>query len=360
MKHFNRHFKQQRGISLVEVLVAMVISLFLLSGIVQVYLTNTASYSFTNAISRIQENARYAMDTMAQDLRMAGYFGCAVFDRSDAAAMEAIVNNLNPSGASYNAELMDFLGQPLVEGTSGDGLNGSDSITLRGAAPGNASVEEPFSTSKSADVFISQPNDLAAGDIVMITNCRGADIFQVTNATVSGTSSKTAIVHNTGASDPGNYNPDSCTSGHCFSQAYGADATIFKLRSVVYTIKAGASGEPALWREKFDTDGATLDDQELVEGIEQMQVLYGVDTSGDSHPNQYMTADLITDDFSLPNNWDDVMSIRLMLLARSASDGVVEDFQVVDYNGTSTTQTDQRLRQVFTTTIALRNRVSDT
>ena len=56
MKHSKQHFKKQWGISLVEVLVAMVISLFLLSGIIQVYLTNTASYSFTNAISRIQEN----------------------------------------------------------------------------------------------------------------------------------------------------------------------------------------------------------------------------------------------------------------------------------------------------------------
>lgn len=363
MKNFShQNVRHQPGMSLVEVLVAMVISLFLLAGIIQVYLANTASYSFTNAISRIQENGRYAMDRMAQDLRMAGYFGCAVFDRSDAAATEAIVNNLDTSGGGYDPELMDFLGQPLVEGTQNDGLNGSDSITLRGAAPGNASVEEPFSTSKSAAIFITQPNDLKAGDIVMITNCRGADIFQVTNATVSGLSNKTSVVHNTGTGDPGNYNPDSCQGGnaHCLSQAYGADATMFKLRSVVYTIATGESGEPALWRQEFDADGTTVDNQELVEGIEQMQVLYGVDTTGDKHPNQYMTADLISEDFTVAINWDEVMSIRLMLLVRSESDGVVEAPQVVDYNGATLPQTDQRLRQVFTTTIALRNRVSDT
>lgn len=353
MKYFNRHFKQQRGISLVEVLVAMVISLFLLSGIIQVYLTNTASYSFTNAISRIQENARYAMDTMAQDLRMAGYFGCAVFDRSDPAAMQAIVNNLDTAGPGYDANLFDILGEPLIEGTEND-VNGSDTITLRGALAGNATPDVPYANSTSANILISNPNDIEVDDIVMISNCRGADIFQVTNATTSDNANNTAVVHNTGTGSPGNYNPDTCTSGHCLSQTYGADATMYKLQAVTYSIAPGASGEPALWRSANGLN------EELVEGIEQMQVQYGIDTSGDGATNRYMTADLITDDFSLPNNWDNVMSIRLMLLARSASDGVVEDYQVVDFNGTSTTQADQRLRQVFTTTIALRNRVSDT
>ena len=354
-------FRRQLGISLVEVLVASVISLFLLAGIIQVYLANKTSYSFTSAISRIQENGRFAMDIMAQDLRMAGYFGCTVFDRNDEAAMDAIVNNLDTTSGAYDPDLMDFLGQPLVQGTENDGLNGSDSITLRGPAPGNASVAEPFAVSKSAAILINQPNDLTAGDIVMVTNCRGADIFQVTNATVSGSSNVTSVVHNTGTGDPGNYNPDSCVGGnaHCLSQAYGADATIFKLRSVVYSIAAGASGEPALWRQAFTTAGIAASNQELIEGIEQMQVQYGIDTTGDSHPNQYMTADLITDDFNAANNWDDVMSIRLMLLVRSASDGIVEAPQVVNYNSVTSTAADQRLRQVFTTTIALRNRVSD-
>ncbi len=98
--------KHQRGISLVEVLVAMVISLFLLAGIVQVYLGNKSSYTFTTAISRIQENGRFAMDTMAVDLRMAGFFGCAIFDPDDTST---IVNNLNPAGADY-ANFYDFLG----------------------------------------------------------------------------------------------------------------------------------------------------------------------------------------------------------------------------------------------------------
>lgn len=345
-----KYLKRQQGISFVEVLVALVISLFLLGGIVQVYLANKTSYRFSNATSRIQENARYSMDIMAQELRMAGFFGCAVFDPDDDAAMDAITNNLDPDGTGYNTDLHDFLDQPLVEGTDNDGLNGSDSITLRGAYPGNATVEEPFAVSTSANIFITQPNDLEKDEIVMISNCRGADIFQITNTNdnPAGHPNKTAVVHNTGTGDPGNYNPDSCTGGndHCLSQAYGADASIFKMQAITYSIRAGASGEPALWRSLFG------DDQELIEGIEQMQLLYGIDTDDDQHPNQYETAANVTD-------WYQVMSIRLMLLAVSES-SVVEGFQTYDYNGGSFTATDSKLRQVFTTTIALRNRISDT
>jgi type IV pilus assembly protein PilW len=342
LKHQN--LRHQLGISLVEVLVSLVISLFLLAGIIQVYVANKSSYSFSNSISRIQENGRYAMDVMAQDLRMAGFFGCAVFNPEDDSAMEAIVSNLNPDGPGYTTEIYDFLQNDLVEGTENNGLNGSDSITLRGALPGNVTVEPPYG-STSANIKVSEPHDLVEGDIVMVSNCRGADIIQISSInTQNGT-----LVHNTGAgTEPGNYNPDNCAGGnaHCLSQTYGADASMFKLQAVTYRIAAGESGEPALWRSVNGVD------QELIESIEQMQLLYGVDTSDDDHTNQYMIATDVT-------NWYDVMSIRLMLLVRSASIGVVEAPQVITYNGATATAADNRLRQVFTTTIALRNRVSD-
>ena len=61
---------KQIGISLVEVLVALVISLFLLGGIVQVYVGNKVTFKFTNALAEVQENGRFALDLMSQDLRL--------------------------------------------------------------------------------------------------------------------------------------------------------------------------------------------------------------------------------------------------------------------------------------------------
>ncbi len=337
----------QLGISLVEILVALVISLFLLGGVIQVYIGNKASYSFTDAIGRIQENGRFAMETMAQDLRMAGFFGCATFDPSDT---ENIVNNLNVNSPDYDPALHDFLAGGIIEGEDGTGLNGSDSITLRGAKPAQVNVHPPYNVSTSAMIHVTATDAIQPDDIVMVSNCRGADIFQITNKTTSTNASQNAVVHNTGASTPGtpgNYNPDSCKGGgaaHCLSQTYGADAALFEMQAVTYSIQAGASGEPALFRSENGTD------IELVDGIEQMQVLYGLDTDGDDFPNQYVTIDAVPDTY-------DIMSVRLMLLLRSDADFLAEASQTYTYNGATVTPADRRLRQVFTTTIALRNRI---
>ena len=334
--------KHQLGLSLVEVLVALVISLFLLTGIVQVYLANRTSYTFSEAISRAQENGRFALDTMTQDLRGAGFFGCAIFDPADTSTL---VNNLNPAGAGYDAAIHDFIGQGIIQGTENDGLNGSDSITLRGAKPDQVTIHPPYNVTTSATIQVTTNDSIQSGDIVMVSNCQGADIFQVT-AKGGGAPGQQTIVHTTGgASSPGNYNPDSCGGGsaQCLSQTYGSDSTMFELQAVTYSIAVGASGEPALWRSENGTN------VELIEGIEQMQILYGIDTDADNFANQYVVSTAVADMLT-------VMSVRLMLLVRSDSDGVTEDAQVYNYNGVSTTAADQRLRQVFSTTIALRNR----
>jgi type IV pilus assembly protein PilW len=334
---------RQAGISMVEILIALVISLFLLSGIVQVYLANKTTYRFTEALGRVQENGRFALEFMVQDLRMAGFFGCAMFDPQDS---EDIVNNLDPGGAGYDASLHDFVLAGVIEGTDADGLNGSDSVTLRGAKPGQLNVVAPFSVNKSAAIFVTTNDILVPNDIVMVSNCRGADVFQVTNVTVSGNASKMSVIHNTGNGSPGNYNPDNCQGGnaHCLSQSYGADAALFRLQAVTYSIALGASGEPALWRSE---NGVNL---ELIEGVEELQMLYGLDTDDDDFPNQFVTIDNVADTFA-------IVAVRIMLKVRSIEDQVVENNQVYTFNGNTVTAADRRLRQEFSTSVALRNRV---
>ena len=64
-----------RGFSMVELMVALVITLILLAGIGQIFLSSKKSFVIQNALGRIQENGRYAMDVLASDLRRAGYWG---------------------------------------------------------------------------------------------------------------------------------------------------------------------------------------------------------------------------------------------------------------------------------------------
>ena len=119
---------------------------------------------------------------------------------------------------------------------------------------------------------------------------------------------------------------------------------MFELQTVTYSIAVGESGEPALFRSE---NGVNV---ELIDGIENMQVLYGIDDDADNYANQFVVASAVTDSLA-------VVSIRLMLLVRSAMPNVTEGVQVYNFNGVTIIATDNRLRQVFSTSIALRNRV---
>ena len=67
--------ENSRGFSLVELMVAMLVTLILLAGIGQIFLSSKKSFNIQDSLSRIQDNGRYAIETLAQDIRRAGYWG---------------------------------------------------------------------------------------------------------------------------------------------------------------------------------------------------------------------------------------------------------------------------------------------
>ncbi|MCP4331661.1 MAG: hypothetical protein GY785_03305 [Gammaproteobacteria bacterium] len=331
MKQLNR----QWGISLVEILVALVISLFLLAGIVQVYVGNKATFSFTNALAEVQENGRFALDTMSQDMRLASEWGCVIPRTGNPPPVgNGNINNTLTTWGGYSATFHDFVDEEAIEGTNNTGLNGSDTVTIRGAKPGQANVKSPFIAQATSSLNVTTGGRIGAGDIILVTRCGDndlvstpeADILRVTNAvTAAGTTDLTI---------DGNK-----------SQIFQNDASVTELQTVTYSI-ANANGQPSLFRTEFGVA------QEMVEGVEDMQILYGVDSSGDGFANQYVTSNNVAD-------FDDVVSIRIMLLLQSLSDFVTEVPQTYTFNGATGPAADRRLRQVFTTTIALRNRIGE-
>lgn len=64
----------QHGLSLVELLIAMALGLMLTLGALQMMLSSQTMYSTTDTLSRIQESGRFALNFIAKDVRMAGYF----------------------------------------------------------------------------------------------------------------------------------------------------------------------------------------------------------------------------------------------------------------------------------------------
>lgn len=316
--------RHQAGLTLVELMVTLTISLMLLGGVLKVLANSKQTYRIQEAHSRLQENGRYATQFLSRDIRMADFWGCA-------SVLTSVANNLNPAGAGY----IDFVGEGALLGTDG----ATDSITIRGAFGRGLVVQVPYGPQPSSSFFVDANNFLQQGDIVLITDCVSGDIFQISNANPQNGVIAT-IVHNTGnVTQPGNFNPGACTGGgnaHCLSKVYQGDASLYRVQEVIYSIANGVSGQPALFRN-INQSGAV----ELVEGVEDMQILYGEDVDGNGAPDGYVNAGAVT-------NMANVVAVRVTLTLRTLEDNV----------SLSTQGQDARLRRTFTTTIALRNRLS--
>ncbi|MGI9224156.1 MAG: PilW family protein [Woeseiaceae bacterium] len=326
---------RQAGVSMIEIMIAMLLSLFLLGSVVQVFSSSRQTHRVHEATARMQESGRMALEIISRDIRMADFWGCA----SD---ITKVVNNLNNAGAGY----IDF-GTGGIGGTEG-GTGSPDTLILRGGNNSGLALQPPYGPQASANLKTNPGNGLEQGDIVFVSDCEAADIFQVSNANpdTAGT-----IVHNTGSTtEPGNYNATNpgCpgANAHCLSKIYGADATVFGLRETIYSVAMGSEGQPALFQ-----NGA-----EFLDGVEDLQVLYGEDTdvegaAGFGIADYYVRADQVAD-------MGRVVSIRFAIVARSYDDNLTSGMnQSYSVLGASFTAADERLRQTYTTTVSVRNRL---
>ncbi|MEW5892532.1 MAG: PilW family protein [Pseudomonadota bacterium] len=346
----------QRGLSLVELMIGMALGLIVVAGIVYIYLGSRQSYKMQENMARIQENGRYAMEILSREIRMAGYQGCST---------ATFTNTINPQTTAANNYAWDF-SRSAIEGyeatgagtwssvTSGNPatavsvsnidtqvVSGTDVITLRTTDSLNIGiVGQPTDNNCSgttADLKVTPNNLLSDGMIVMATNCSHAAVFQITNF-----NSSQNVVHNTGTGTPGNATKD---MGACF-----VGGEIVGISAKSYYIRNNPAGVPALYRK---TGPSTV--EELVDGIQDMQIEYGVDTDGNGSIDAYVVAGHASLDSA--DEWKNVRSVRISLLLVSQDNNVTDAPQRYVYNGSTVTPSDRRLRYVFTSTIGVRNRL---
>jgi type IV pilus assembly protein PilW len=336
---------RQSGFSLVELMVAMLLSLILLGGVLAIFASSRQTYETTDQLSRIQENGRFALDVIVRDLRGAGFTGC-----SKRSAYSSSLRT--PTSLLWNFE------RP-IEGFDGQGSgwlpNTLDTtVVISPAAAGDVlAIRLPrgefepqrlttFMTAQSSPVQIANvtPALINAGDVVQVADCQSRAVFQV-SGNVAG-----ALAHAdvpAGLTTPGNLSAD-------LGAAFTEQSEVVAMRSVIYFLRAGstAGAGTSLWRR---VSGATAP-EEVVEGVESLQFQYGEDTDGDNviAVDEYRTANLVTD-------WNQVLSVRVALLVRSLSeygnDADARAYQVLERNIPA--PNDRRLRQIFTTTVTLRN-----
>ncbi|MEO1848302.1 MAG: PilW family protein [Pseudomonadota bacterium] len=325
--------RRQRGVTLVELMVALALGLLITVAMLKVYVDASRMYRFNEGLARVQENGRFALEFIRRDARVAGFWGCY---------SEAPLTN--QISATSDAWLDVAAGH--ITGTNDDGLNSADSITFR-SATGSGTLVNTTMTAASDSVSVDSVATITSGMSALISDCDNGDIFQVTG--ISGTSLAHAVGTNTN------------TSAN-LSKTYASGSRVYQAQQSTFCIALGADPlQPSLRRLTNPTSGQTCasNGDELIEGVENMQILYGEDTDADSEgANGDGTANRYVPIGTASLDIDRVVSVRLSLLARSLNNNLTTEPSPYTFNGTAVTPgaTDKYLRKVFTTTITLRNK----
>ncbi len=353
------HVARNAGFTLIELMVSMVIGLFIAGGLIAIVVTSTSAYNVQLDHARVNENARFAVEFLSRDVRMAGYYGCLDNPAN-------VINNLN-AGAGTLYDIADAIegfegnaGETAWQpsGTAVSGLNilaGTDAITVRFANPTESARLDNESSPDSPIPGGDPANghyEFSAGQVAVVSDCDKADVFQIT-----GTDDDNNLAHAGGGSGtPGN---SSGSLGGGLGDGYDTFATVMTYNAVRYFVRrkdtsdTDANAPVALYREYISGSGATTV-EEVIEGVENMQVLYGVDTDADGVANSYQTA------ANVGGQWRNVVSVQVALLVRS-NDEYGLDFEssaaTHDLLGQTITDADDLRvrRRKYTTTIALRN-----
>lgn len=287
--------RNQRGVTLIELMVALVLGLIVTGAALSLFIANRQTYLATEGLGRLQDNAATAFELMARDVREAAGNPCDAGDD--------VVNVLKTPAAlwytDFAAGIHGYGGADVMSGlafgtAAGQRVSGTDAIELMSATDGvNIVKHVPASAQFTVNV---KDHDLAPGDIAMACDFNHAAIFQVSNA-ASGVN--TTIVHNIGgAIAPGNCtkglgSPLSCTTNgtsYEFGCRFGGQdpsidctlaqnrwtATLAKLHATRWYVGHNGRGGTSLYQSVVRNNAGNLvvDNDEVAEDISGMTLSY--------------------------------------------------------------------------------------
>lgn len=368
------------GMSLIELLIALVLGMTLAAGVIQIYVGSSTTERSQEARLRMQEGGRFGINFLSQEIRMAGYLGClgSIEGTSANNVLNGPPNHFQPGwgiqgweaggtgpGVTNNSPLnVAETATNSGEWTTGDGnivmpvfnaVPNSDIVRVWGGV-GTAGTVSVITQGAPPSITVETNAGISVNDFLLISDCEQVDIAQACIVAADAAPATTSVVTLSTGCNPGNDNGAPISS----VTEPGALAEVIKLQGTVFYVgKRGglAANPPALYRAQLDVDGTLAAAEELIEGVESMQILYGVNIDEDvrSTADAYLTADLVT-------QWQDVISVRITLLMQSIDDGTVPQPQAYTFNGVvydgnaGALPADRRVRRIFTTTVSLRNR----
>jgi type II secretory pathway pseudopilin PulG len=314
----------QAGFSIIELMIAMALSLTLGVAIISVFVNNTHSFNQDENVARMQDDARHALRELATDISMAGHY--AELHVPNAVVPDGALTIGTDCGPAGEA---NWMYQTIEAGTS----NSLSIMAIDNAS--NAAAAAQHSCFASGEV-------LDGTDIVSIKRVSGGQtglpqigsVYLRTNGTVgllyqAPMPAAPAITVDAPASD-------------------------WEFRPSIYFIRpyanAPGDGTPALCRKVLQMPGPSMSTECLATGIENLQVEYGIDTSQNGQPNVFTSSPTLAD-------IQNVVSARIFLLARTTDiDVKYANTKVFSISNAADYAPDDSFhRRVFSTSVAIHN-----
>ncbi len=288
------HF--QSGLSLIELMIAMVIGLFLLLSISSVYLSNLKADKSRDQYSLLEDNARLALDTMSQVIQHAGYTGSKAIMTAD----------------------------PFI--TSQVKKNGSDCMV------NNDALYTGFDKTKDDDTG------------AQFTGDRIGVVYLANDPNLPGLATPEEVIN---FDCGGSIVPNQCQIGNAANM--GRDADRSRIYNAFYINNKGQLNCIGSY-----TTGAQL----IADNIENMQISYGVDIDGDPNMSvdKYLDATAVA---ASPGGWGSVRSVQIAVLVKSDKEvkqtAEQRTYKLLDKSikAPGGTNKDRYQRAVFSTTVAL-------
>jgi type IV pilus assembly protein PilW len=312
-------FNGQGGFSLVEMMISITIGLIVISALIGVLVSSSRNSRTNEGASELYANGRYALENLRATIRHADYRGytwTAPQSTSIAIANECLA--VGETAGSFIANLSTGIwgndGNPYAANCLNSGYLRGDVLVIR----------------KVAHQTLVSPAALADGEIYFRSSFVQGKLFQAAASSVATVGAPVVLTEGTPLAD-------------------------FLVQTYVYYIGSDDdnSAIPALRRLRLS--GAAMVDEEVVAGIEHMQLEYSRATTDLN--TAYYTATQIQAGTDSARDWQDVNAARVWLVARAAApENGYTNTDTYTLGGVTYDPTDDAFRrQVFTSVIQIRN-----
>lgn len=245
-----------RGLSLVELMIAMVLGIVVVGGVIGVFLANQTTYRVNEASSTIQEKVRTAFQLMSEDLRLAGYTACNERATRVSLAAPASFWNTWPEPGNGIAGFTNGANPGLTNAP----IAGSDVIhavfgsnVMATVALHNAAVPASFTTNTVAGFL--------PGDLVIACEPYSTVHTAIFNITAEAGAGSGGVVSYAGA-----------LGLNGIPMTFLPGASVTHLNSVVWYVALNADGNPSLFRESLIAGVPVA--EEITDNISDMQLRY--------------------------------------------------------------------------------------